>query len=400
MIEFVGLPDKVLNKLLLNVGEDIDDILDTTRVMVQETVQQGIAQGVGAAELGDMLEQAAAFDEYRAETIARTETATLLNRASVESYREFGITHVTVIDGDDDDECAAANGQVWTLEQAEAEPIEHPNCVRDFAPFFGNVPETQETPEESNERYPVAGSLSEEERNQRLGYTVAPHQQELAADFNDPDYYEPRGGYGVPRGAEERLTFLESDAANVGPYATGQPYKGSYELAAKEGDMDEALRQADYAWLDASASPGSTLLQSSAAAEFDAQGMVWDRGQPMLEVSDYSRAVVRETFDRTQASLANGPDTFTVYRGVKSEPTVTRNVLESWTTDRDIAVQFDGGGIIEAEVPRSAVYNDLRIVDGETMREQELVLFGERVPTGSMRFTTMDASEAFGQEPG
>jgi hypothetical protein len=47
---------------------------------------------------------------------------------------QAGVTHVEVSDGDDDDDCADADGQVWTLEEALANPIAHPNCVRSFAP--------------------------------------------------------------------------------------------------------------------------------------------------------------------------------------------------------------------------------------------------------------------------
>lgn len=46
-----------------------------------------------------------------------------------------GVGHVLVIDGTANDlECAQANGQIWTLEQAEQNPIGHPNCQRRFIP--------------------------------------------------------------------------------------------------------------------------------------------------------------------------------------------------------------------------------------------------------------------------
>jgi hypothetical protein len=146
-IEFVGVSDRVMARLMKGVGEDIGGILDTTRDMVRGEIERGLADGIGAAELGDRIEAAAAFDEYRAEMVARTETATLLNRAAVESYRAFGVTHVEVIDGDDDEECQAANGQTWTIEEAEANPIAHPNCVRDFSPIVGEPDEPAPTDE-------------------------------------------------------------------------------------------------------------------------------------------------------------------------------------------------------------------------------------------------------------
>ena len=37
---------------------------------------------------------------------------------------------VDIIDGEDDDECAEANGSRWTVDEYEASPLGHPNCTR------------------------------------------------------------------------------------------------------------------------------------------------------------------------------------------------------------------------------------------------------------------------------
>lgn len=74
-------------------------------------------------------------EPWRAERVARTETAVAYNGAATDAYREAGFTHVVVSDGTDyDDACREADGEVWTLAEAEDNPIEHPNCVRAFAP--------------------------------------------------------------------------------------------------------------------------------------------------------------------------------------------------------------------------------------------------------------------------
>ena len=56
------------------------------------------------------------------------------NHGTVVASRQAGVTHVEVSDGDDDEACAHANGQVWTLEEALANPVAHPNCTRSFSP--------------------------------------------------------------------------------------------------------------------------------------------------------------------------------------------------------------------------------------------------------------------------
>lgn len=134
------LRDAVLERLLRSAGVRIKGISETTRDRVRDVVAKGIADGLSAAELGDRLEAASGlFDELRAETIARTETATVLNEAAVAQYREFGVDRVLVYDGDEDEACASADGQTWTVEQAEANPIAHPNCTRGFSPLVGGA---------------------------------------------------------------------------------------------------------------------------------------------------------------------------------------------------------------------------------------------------------------------
>ncbi len=130
--------DTVIDALIRNAGRRIVGIAETTRKDVSDIIRRGIDDGLGAAELGDLIEKASnTFGEERAERIARTETATILNESAVAQYREFGVEKVQVVDGDGDEPCAAADGSIWTLEEAEANPIAHPNCVRSFTPLVG-----------------------------------------------------------------------------------------------------------------------------------------------------------------------------------------------------------------------------------------------------------------------
>lgn len=130
-----SMRDVVVERLLKSAGRRIKDIGSHTRERLVEVIRQGIAEGIGPGELGRRIEETGdLFDPARAERIARTETAIVLNEASVAQYREFGVERVSVVDGDEDDPCAEANGQVWTLEQADANPISHPNCTRTFTP--------------------------------------------------------------------------------------------------------------------------------------------------------------------------------------------------------------------------------------------------------------------------
>jgi hypothetical protein len=131
-------------RVISKVGQRVTGINATTRDAVvrtiQTTVERGIDEGLGAAALGDALEtalgDAATFDEYRAELIARTETMGAYNAAALDSYGEFGIDMVEPLDGDQDEECLArmARGPV-TLAEAEADE-DHPNGTLDWVPYF------------------------------------------------------------------------------------------------------------------------------------------------------------------------------------------------------------------------------------------------------------------------
>ena len=55
------------------------------------------------------------------------------NRATVTGYGEFGVTHLLAYDGDQDEECAARDGQEFSIEEAAAID-DHPNGTLVWSP--------------------------------------------------------------------------------------------------------------------------------------------------------------------------------------------------------------------------------------------------------------------------
>lgn len=143
-LRLVGIDDKPITddataKLTARLGVRIKGISDTTRQSVAEHIAIAKERGYSTAEIvrgvpGDGyagLRNIEAFSESRAQTIARTELATAENWGQVAGWRETGIVSgVRIIDGDQDDACAEANGSTWTLDEFEANPIAHPSCTR------------------------------------------------------------------------------------------------------------------------------------------------------------------------------------------------------------------------------------------------------------------------------
>lgn len=119
------------------------NITDATRDVLKRLLAEGAELGLSPFQLangaGDFAGVRSAVEETyknRAQAIARTEMGWGSNRGATALYAEEGIDKVEVFDGDEDIPCEEANGSEWTLRRADAEPLEHPNCQRAFAPVI------------------------------------------------------------------------------------------------------------------------------------------------------------------------------------------------------------------------------------------------------------------------
>jgi SPP1 gp7 family putative phage head morphogenesis protein len=114
-------------------GSLITDIDATTAERVQGIIASAVQDGQSTIEVQSRLDTL--FGTDRAEMIARTEMGTAWNIGVVNALKDAGEEYVYVSDGDYDEECQNADGEIWTLEEAEANPLEHPNCERQFRPL-------------------------------------------------------------------------------------------------------------------------------------------------------------------------------------------------------------------------------------------------------------------------
>lgn len=135
---FAGKADPVgdvtLVRILKRAAKRVTKINETTRDAIRSAIAAGVDIGEGAAALGARIAQAAAFDTYRGELVARTETMFAWNASSIESYRDANVTMVEPQDGDKDPTCAArvAHGAV-TLDEALGDE-DHPNGTLSWVP--------------------------------------------------------------------------------------------------------------------------------------------------------------------------------------------------------------------------------------------------------------------------
>lgn len=140
---------QVLNRL----GKQVTKIDVETRWRLSRVIVNGTNEGLHPSAIAKNIADKArsmylgAFNgditRSRAYMIARTETAHAYTWSSMAAYRESGIVKKVVCY--DSPDCGwighngieLANGTHRTLDEAEAHPTSHPNCVRAFAPAFG-----------------------------------------------------------------------------------------------------------------------------------------------------------------------------------------------------------------------------------------------------------------------
>jgi HK97 family phage portal protein len=142
------LTDPAVTRALEMAGDHIADIQATTKDALRDLLQQAnengwsidqIVRGVdGQPGLRDIVEETY---KNRSRAIAISELGQAQNTATAERYRGAGVDKVEILDGGDDDSapaCDLANGQIWALDLFERNLLQHPNCSRAAAPYFGD----------------------------------------------------------------------------------------------------------------------------------------------------------------------------------------------------------------------------------------------------------------------
>lgn len=145
------LTDPIVPRLLGMAGQRVQDIQASTLDELRQALQYGSEQGWsidqlvrgdpenGIRGLRDIVDETY---QNRARAIARTELGDAQNAATAERYQTAGVKKVMILDdgaGDEDDPCIEADGQIWTTDYFDNNRLEHPNCTRAAAPYFGEA---------------------------------------------------------------------------------------------------------------------------------------------------------------------------------------------------------------------------------------------------------------------
>ncbi len=118
---------------------DLQGFTDKVSADVNREIATGILQGEGSYAMAERVETVLDSSFSRAESIARTESMYALNQGTLIKFRRNGIEKVERVEAYDDrtcDECAEADGRVYTLEESEGVLPAHPGCRGTWRPVI------------------------------------------------------------------------------------------------------------------------------------------------------------------------------------------------------------------------------------------------------------------------
>jgi hypothetical protein len=136
--------DPAVLRRLAESAQRVTNINNATRQAIQQTLNDATLSGYGAYQTVNGVPadgfaglRSVVQETYqgRADTIARTEMATVSQQAAHERYDAAGVQEVDIIDGPEcgwtaHDDPDLADGSRRTLDEADEYPTAHPNCGR------------------------------------------------------------------------------------------------------------------------------------------------------------------------------------------------------------------------------------------------------------------------------
>lgn len=141
-------PETPVDRVLRRGAARVTKINQTTKDEIAAILAAAVEADVSLLDVADALEAGTDLTpligrsggvvgdlDYRAEMIARTEMMDAYNASTIASGREAGVEEWQAIDGDEDEECAARDGQIFSSDEADS--IEdHPNGTLDWVPVI------------------------------------------------------------------------------------------------------------------------------------------------------------------------------------------------------------------------------------------------------------------------
>jgi SPP1 gp7 family putative phage head morphogenesis protein len=126
---------QMLQLIYMRAYSALKGVTEAMDATMSRILAEGLAHGLGARQVAKQLREALNFSRRRAETIARTELINAYVQGQLQGFQAIGVTQLgvdvewlTAGDSRVCPKCAANNGKVYTLQEAQGVLPLHPNC--------------------------------------------------------------------------------------------------------------------------------------------------------------------------------------------------------------------------------------------------------------------------------
>lgn len=131
--------EALIDDLVSRKETGVSAITKTLKTKLSDAVKKARKENATLAEIQALLQaEISDWAQEKAYDIALTEATRGYNEATIEVAEKSGFENVMVSDGKEDDgPCIDADGEIWTLQRARENPLQHPRCRRAFVPIKG-----------------------------------------------------------------------------------------------------------------------------------------------------------------------------------------------------------------------------------------------------------------------
>jgi SPP1 gp7 family putative phage head morphogenesis protein len=140
----------VVDKLTDHTIDNFDRIADDLKDRLKVSLREGYANGEGASDLADRVQESLGVDKNRAIERARTLTMETYNQAHLAQYSEAGIPGIEILGAPDErqcDYCADMDGMIFALTDPNLlYPPFHNYCRCTVLPYLDAIPDDAAQP--------------------------------------------------------------------------------------------------------------------------------------------------------------------------------------------------------------------------------------------------------------
>lgn len=323
---------------------------------IERHVVDGLAAGRGWGQVRTDLRQEAGILQRSAERHVKSTSVDASDEGHKATFEANGVQYEQLLATMDErlcGYCANRAGRVYELGDIQLPLHDHDRCTT--VPWKREWQEAGLTDDEWFEAH-RAESLARAQEGQRTG--ASPSERRRGLDKAPEPVWTPRTDTVAAREAVERIPPTPAPPPVVRPArprVTEKTRSRGPTRPPTEAERVAARREFQGEWVAGARRKRSVALKHGAQQELGIRGLVYQTRRFNFTQAEMGRARIaaRKMYEDTQAAFRRqGVAEVRLYRGVKTAYEDV-GVIESWTTDINVARKFAGarGDIIEEVIP-------------------------------------------------